>query len=888
MSRKRALRPTPWAFTAVVVTAAALTANAQQQAPAFQASVDVASIDVNVVDDRGQPIMNLGPGDFVVRLDGAPRRVLSADWVRSATEVKAGAAAFVPEDYSSNDNTTGGRLIVLAVDQPNIRPGRTLTIATAVAAFLDSLMPSDRVAVVGFGTGARPTPFTGDRERLKQAFSRMAGEKRTDSFATSNVSSPESVAIARGDRMTLDMVVNRECTGAGSSRALDPCRAQIEDDAMRIATDAMHASDQTIRRLRDLLSGLATVAGPKTLILVSEGFDSADAAPFVRELGALAAASRTSVYALQLEDTDGGARTERNSGLDTLAQAARGAVFQVTGSPRILFDRIKAELSGYYLLGVETEPQDRDGKTHTVRVEVPRPGALVRARRQILNAAVEQKALSPRQAAAVGLNSPLLMSELPLRVATFPLQGPEQGKVQLLIHADIGTDYSVSKPVSVAYAIFDSAGRLVETRTSDSRLPPVMSGLPSALQFVAGATLPPGEYTLKLAAAEGDRAGSVEHPLHATLAGAGNVTLSALMVGGPLETGELMRPTVGYTVSFGVLHGYVEAYGPQVEEVTVSYEIVPDGKSAVLLQSNVPGILAGDNRMIFTSTMVVNQLPPGKYVLRALVSAAAKPVRTLTREFEVAPPALLTASTEASGALAPEAELFLPVDERALSRPFRAAEALAPDALGLLRDRIAARVKADFEAGVGFFAAGDYSKAEASFKRAIQPEVDSMGPLVYLAATFAAAGHDADAAGAWQTAISDGAGLPQVYDWLSQTLLRTRSLREAGDILEEAVDKWPDDPRFTRPLAMLYALFGKGHEAVRMLERYLTARQDDGEAYRMGVDWIYHAHAAGGVIYSREEDLKFAHEYADAHAKIRGSQTALVQQWLEFLDKEKR
>ena len=44
----------------------------------------------------------------------------------------------------------------------------------------------------------------------------------------------------------------------------------------------------------------------------------------------------------------------------------------------------------------------------------------------------------------------------------------------------------------------------------------------------------------------------------------------------------------------------------------------------------------------------------------------------------------------------------------------------------------------------------------------------------------------------------------------------------------------------------------------------------------MGVDWIYHAHAAGGVIYNREDDLKFAHEYADAYTKIRGGQTALV------------
>ena len=41
-----------------------------------------------------------------------------------------------------------------------------------------------------------------------------------------------------------------------------------------------------------------------------------------------------------------------------------------------------------------------------------------------------------------GLSSPLLLSALPVRVATFALQGPERGKVQLLIHADVGTDYA--------------------------------------------------------------------------------------------------------------------------------------------------------------------------------------------------------------------------------------------------------------------------------------------------------------------------------------------------------------------------------------------------------------------------------------------------------------
>jgi len=184
--------------------------------------------------------------------------------------------------------------------------------------------------------------------------------------------------------------------------------------------------------------------------------------------------------------------------------------------------------------------------------------------------------------------------------------------------------------------------------------------------------------------------------------------------------------------------------------------------------------------------------------------------------------------------------------------------------------------------------AGEYPKAEASLKRAIQPDVDSTAAMSYLAATFASAGKDGPAAGAWQTALAEGADFPQIYDWLSSALLRMRSLSEARGILEEAAGKWPADPRFTRPLAMVYALFGKGRDAVLTLEQYLSASPNDRDAFRLSVDWIYHVHAAGRVVHGRAEDLRLAHLWADAYAKAGGPETALVQQWLDFLDNNQR
>src|SRR5207253_30949 len=257
--------------------------------------------------------------------------------------------------------------------------------------------------------------------------------------------------------------------------------------------------------------------------------------------------------------------------------------------------RIEAELSGYYLLGVESDARDRDGKPHPIRVDVPRRGALVRSRRQMLNAPAEaRRARTPRQAVMSALSSPLLSAALPLRVASFSLQGPERDKVQIIVHVDIGTDYSSSKPVALGYVVIDRDGRIVDNHAENTRLLPVMNGVPSPLQYTAGASLAPGDYTLKLAAAEGERVGSIEHPIRAALATENGLTLSELMVGGPTEIGELLRPTIGYTASFGSVHGYVEAYGSKADTVTVKYEIAADAKGAALLNVNVPGRLGGD------------------------------------------------------------------------------------------------------------------------------------------------------------------------------------------------------------------------------------------------------------------------------------------------------
>jgi VWFA-related protein len=866
--------------------------------PSFQSSVEVTSLDVTVVDDKGKPVAGLTPADFVVRIDGNARRVVSAEWVPLIADGSAPAPP-PPDGYSTNESATGGRLIVIAVDQPNIRFGGAMAIARAANAFIDKLAPSDRVAVAGIGLGAPSTTFTSDRARVKQAISRMVGQKSPPMTAMHSVALVEAIAIDHGDQGMLDQVIGRECQGLRGGD-LVACQVETETEARAMARSANQEGDETVQGLSALFAGLRAIDAPKTLIFISEGFITNENTGRIIDLGVMAAASRTSLYALKLDTplfeasaarapvNMFGDRQAQAEGLEMLAGASRGALFTVTGTGEALFNRIASELSGYYLLAVESDGRDKDGKPHPIRVDVPRKGAIVRSRRQLVTAASDRPApRSPRAAAAAALSSPLIATALPVRLASFALQGPESNKVQLLIHADVGTDYPASKIVSVGYVITDREGKIVDRKTSDVRLLPVMNGVPSPLQFTTGASLAPGDYTMKLAVAEGDRAGSVEHLVHAALPAASGLTLSELMVGGPLEVGELLTPTIGYQINFGAVHGYLEAYGAKAEGMTMEFEIATEPEAPALLNVDVPIHPITGTRAIFTKVMPTHALPPGKYVLRAILSADGASIKTLTRGFEISPPKVLLTSAEGLGNVSVDAELFLPIDDNTMTPAFVRDQAVDEATLAPFRERVAPATKAAFDQGVVFLAAGDFTKAEQSFKKAIDPDGDSTAPLALLAASFAGAGKDHEAASAWQTALVDGTDFAQIYVWLSEALLRTHDFGAARAILEEAADKWPTDTRFTKPLAMLYGTFGRGREAVRTLERYLDDRQDDRDGYFYAVQWLYTVHAAGAVVHSRAEDRKRAHDYADAYLRARGPQAALVKQWVDYLDSEK-
>jgi VWFA-related protein len=893
----------------VLVTGTGHAQDTPATTPSFRSGVEALPIDVTVVNDRGEPVRDLIVSDFTVRVDGRPRKVVSAQWIAAAgTGRSRSEAPAVPEGFVSNESAAGGRLIALVIDQPNIPFGEMVPLRSVVGTFIDRLSAGDRVAVVGFGRPSISTPFLADHDQIKQAVAKIPGQKQSPTGNGSHeMGITLAMAIDRGDDGALNTVASRDCSG--SARQVAACKDEIRVEAAQVASDARHESELTLNNLREVLTSLKQIDAPKTMIFVSQGFFTdreRDDAGRISEIGGLAAASRTAIYSLRLDDSAPDVTRSKASftstaaedaitqrfGLESLTLAARGALFNVTGTGAGVFDRISSELSGYYLLGVEPDARDRDGKPHPVRVDVSRGGSTIRAHRTLLagNDTSTAGPRTPREVATAALASPLPASSLPLKAIAFAFRGLEPSKIRLLIHTEIGSNYTAPQRLSIAYYVVDKNGKSVDGQVSDVRIAPSMSGLPSPLVFAGGASVDPGEYVVKLAVADGDRVGSVEIPVRASLLDLGRVKLTELLAGGPVPPVNLLRPTVSARVSFGTLHGYLEAYGPDAATLGVRFEVAADERGPAILGADVQGVLVGYERVMFSQMVLVQSLPPGSYRLRALVRQGNTLVTSLGRAFEIAAPAEIASASSPAvpTASAPGTPLYLPVEQKDLARPFAREDALKTPTLQLFQQRVPPPARAAFDEGITHLQKREYKEAEVSFKRAITPDADSTGSLVYLGVTYAAAGRDTQAASVWRTAMADGDDLPQLYEWLGDALLRLKSTGEARPILEEASSRWPEDPRFARPLALIYATFGKGLDAVRLLEKSLQERTDDQATLFLVLEWIFNAHRGGQLVHDRAEDVRLAHAYAEQYLKSGGLNEPLVKQWLGYLDKEGR
>jgi len=327
----------------------------------------------------------------------------------------------------------------------------------------------------------------------------------------------------------------------------------------------------TLTAIRDLAAFLEPVRGRrKSMLLISEGisyniydpFNNTSAGLILDQAGdAVAAATRANVaiYAVDprglsaLEETIEASGTPADvtpsqfsvtgSLLDSLrlSQQSLQVLANETGGFAAInrndfagaFERVVRENSAYYMLGYYPINDRRDGRFRRIEVRVKRPGLQVRSRRGYV--APRGRAPNPRVAAAANpldaaigtaMNSPIPTTGIPLSVSAAAYKGAApNASVALAIEMRADAFRFAEKNgmltdrVHVALSSVDAKGTIrpgpKHVLTMEMSAATAQAARERGFRVVSEASLPPGRYQLRIAAAEegANRSGSTFYDL---------------------------------------------------------------------------------------------------------------------------------------------------------------------------------------------------------------------------------------------------------------------------------------------------------------------------------------------------------------------------------------
>lgn len=915
--------------SAGLAAVAATTASGQTtQAPVFRARTDVLAVDVAVVDERGEPITDLGKAEFSVTVDGVPRPVLTAEYVgfEEPAFVRAEDVEFAGEYFSSNEGTAGGRLIALVIDQGNLRLGFGRAVADEAVRLLDRLTPSDRVALVTIPAPGPVVEFTTDRDRLREGLSLVTG-RGTALRGSYNISEAEALDFELGlDQQALQSVIARECTEfADNTEARDICIAMVRIEADGIARELRERSTRSISELRAVVRALGAIEGTKTLIFISEGLVTQDRYEEIADIGELAGAAQVTIHVV-LIDAPRSDLTRRLpptspirdrrlgvAGLEMIAGLSRGALFRDVGAGGASMERLSRELSGYYLLGVEPAADDRDGRNHRIEVEVSRRGAIVRARRQFRFSDETGTPAAPEARVAAVLAAPVSAVDVPMRLASYAFLDGDTPSVRIVAALEAGASMEAGTEHTIGFVLHGPDDEIIASGAERRSATDVAPG--GRLSYSTAFLVDPGVYRLKMAIVDADgRVGSVEHVVRAwqmegEAFAVGDLLLADTPVAGVVQPGVVAR------LDSGQLGAYTEMYAADpgtLQDLEVTIEIGDDPDGPALRRSLarvVPG--AHDRRASAQAIVPVADLPSGSYVARAVFSAGDRTVGKLARPFLVPRGLTPVASTPAAAASTSAPPLAWPVPPR-----LRREDALAPPILGYFVDDIAQslpaaqsalrstfararegrlegaalealgagdQVAAAFLRGLELFASGSIDEAAAQLRSTLQSGARLSAVWFYLGACHAAAGRDQQAAAFWRNmAIEDGSP-PELHALVADLWLGLGDAAAALGPLEGAVSRWPEADGLRKRLGTAYAIAGRPSDALGVLDPYLHRVPDDHEVLGLAVQLLYGTHAAGAPVESPEADAARARRYATAYVRAGGPDAALITRWADAI-----
>jgi hypothetical protein len=583
----------------VAVSIALLVAAASMVQSAGQAPTsprDAVAVEFYVLGRDRRPIADLKAEEVTLKVDGRTRKISSLQLVSVAPAPAVDPTTPTPEEtpppFATNTVAETGRTFIMVFDDESIRPGREQPLRAAVGRFLGSLTPRDRVSLLTVPHGGMKVDLTTNHDRISQAFSLLTGH------------APE-----------------RETGSEGA------CRTRT-----------------VLESLEGMLGSLAGGKGPTTIIFISatEFGPRRDApatlAPGMCELttrvfermGAAAAPARAHFWVVQPEQMmiRGNASNETIAGtnftgsdnplegLEHIAGVTAAERLSLATAGDATLIQIAQQTTAYYSAVLETTAADLDGINRGLDVKVSRGGHQVRARPHVYLPRPSTARPATKTPADM-MKESQLSHDLPLRATGYASLGSSDGASMKVIAVSEPIDPTV-KITALAAGLFDGQGRL-------TRMVSATGDQLTSMPVMAALLVPPGTYRMRVAAVDASgRSGSVDTEVSAEMTPAGPLKLSSLVAGLSRAGGFVPRMQFG---NEPVAIGFLEIYGGVAgAAVGAAVEVARTPSGPPLVVTRLAIEPTGDPTTFRASGAIpIGALPPGDYVIRALVGVQDQP-----------------------------------------------------------------------------------------------------------------------------------------------------------------------------------------------------------------------------------------------------------------------
>jgi VWFA-related protein len=509
--------PAPVAPAPASADAAEMTT--QEASVPLRVLVNLVPVRVIVRDSKGQAVATLHKEDFQLFQDGKPQ-IISNFSVETPVSTAhpvvpvnvAPTTAAQPGELAAPAFLPPSRFVALVFDDALLNQQDLMQARNATDKYLDSsVKPTDRVAVFTV-SGRNQLDFTDDRDKLHKTLRNLQVSTVTANLSSSTDCPPMepyeadliqnhhdqfAMDVATTDALACSASPNPSPTGGPTASDILRAQSLVDSMAARVEQQTSTQTEDTLRRVREIIERLAALPGQRNLVLISPGFlyttheteysDLIDRA--IRQSVFINTLDARGLYVPDLgqdisQDTNDPnpanaglrsqwkltAQSRQSDSLASFAEDSGGFAFHDNNDLVAGLREVAGAPEAYYFLAFAPQNFKNDGHFHTLRVAlVPKNKFTIQARRGYY---APLHGETPAEVARRDIDDALFSQEeqhgLSIGLQTqYYKTGATDAKLSVLAHVDLAhvrftkADGRNQDDLTVVAAIFDRDGNFV-------------------------------------------------------------------------------------------------------------------------------------------------------------------------------------------------------------------------------------------------------------------------------------------------------------------------------------------------------------------------------------------------------------------------------------------